>query len=395
MHKVSTGVANAVIQALPGYSDLREARVQLTEHNIEDADLAQDYREFLGMCHHPAKRNYQRLRLNNQIPPAPQGAGLDWAGSPYLIAMPGGYGACTDSSHCQGAPHFLPPALAARISGGGALEVTCADWWEVIRSCILEQVRDDQGAWDSIFSSFTGTLSGLTARQREVWVRNTLENCEVCGLSVERSIAPQNGGWSLTSTVDQGTDLLGVISGAGIRVKMEIMVSIMAQAMPIVVAVLLLFLIAMIPFALLFTGYRIQTAVRLSFLMFTAIFVHALLAVAGWLDHYLALSLFDNVSETGNLQQAVNWLQGRGRFFGDWQKRMPVNIVLLMNCLIVPLIWFRTMNSVGVRAAGGLGDAMAGGSLASSQIMGQPASNGGGRMARVGASKLAGPAGGQ
>ena len=401
MHKFSTGITHAVIQSLPSHADLREARVQLTARNIEDADLAQDYREFLGMCYHPAKRNYQRLRLNEQIPPAPENAALDWAGSPYFITMPGGYAACTHSSHCQGAPHFLPPMLAARISTNGntneTLEVTCADWWEIIRHRILEQAREDQSAWNAIFSSFTGTLSGLSGREREdLLVRNTLENFAVRDISTDQTRFFVEEGWSLNSAANQGADLLGALSGVGAWIKLEVVVSIMVQAIPIMVAILMLFLIVMIPFALLFTGYRIRAVVSLSFLLFTAIFVHALLAVAVWLDHTLTLSLFDNLSETGNFQQALNWLQGRGRFFGDWQKRMLVNIVLMVNCLIVPLVWFKTMHAVGLRAATGMGDAMAGGNLGSGQIMGQQAASvagGSGRLARTSASRFAGPLG--
>lgn len=352
LHNISTGVANAVIQSLPTYADLREAKVQLTALNIHDSTLAGEYRQFLNTCYHPARQNYHRLRQQGAVPRAEEDgnplASLNWAGSHYLLEMPGGYLPCSGGEDCQGAPHFLDPRLAAVV---GAED--CAGWWEDLRTRIFKQARvdtanySDTGHVDDVYAALmTGPAESrgglfMSRRDREdTMIRKTLENHETRLAASPNSTERAPSFWG---SIAQGARNVATLAGgAAVWFTLEIVLGIIQQAIPIMIGIFLMFLVMMIPMALLFTGFRIEPVIRISFLVFSAVFLHALLAIADWLDYYLTVSLFEG--------QAQAWLAADDRAFGHAQKRMLINIVLLLNYIAVPLLWFRVMDAVGVRA---------------------------------------------
>jgi len=351
LHAISTGVTNAVIQSLPDHTDLREIKTQMTAMNIHDSALADQYGRFLNICYHPSKQNYHRLRQEGAIPaPDPEDAlaSVDWAGSHYLYDMAGGYQPCSGESNCRGAPHFLDPPLPALVGAN-----TCAGWWDLLRDRIYQQAS--AGPYDieearrrnldrgmAVF----GDSAGRSDRDREdLMIRKTLENHE---MRLTASPATQRDS-SLLGTVVQGARNAATLAGsAAAWFTLEIMLGIVQQALPILIAIMLMFMIAMIPLALLFTGFRIEPVIRLSFMMFSAIFLHAVLAIADWLDYYLTVSLFDG--------QAYAWLAADDRAFGHAQKRMLINIVLLVNYIAAPMLWFSVMSAAGAAAGKAGGD---------------------------------------
>lgn len=356
LHNISAGLANTLIESLPTYTDLREAKMQLDAINISDPGLAQSYRDFLGYCYHPAKRVYNRMSRNHQIRNPPQNKDVNWAGSPFLLEMPGGYQICDDAAiNCQGSPGFLPEAYAESVgpqmnpprtrNRDGVWDLNCADWWEVIRTGVLAQTRSKQTVWDELFFAFGGTVQLLSVREREdKMVRKTLENHEVRQISAKHSQSKLGDG-GITGTLMQFVSDAGSVIGAGWQwFSLEFTLNVFKQALPILMAIILMFLIAIMPLALLFSGYKIEAVIKLSFLMFTAIFLHALLAVADWLDYYLTISLFEG-------QDSMSWIGSDSNFFGNAQKRMLINIVLMINYIALPVLWFWTMGAVGNRAA--------------------------------------------
>ncbi|MYB33548.1 MAG: conjugal transfer protein TraG [Gammaproteobacteria bacterium] len=356
LHAISTGVANAVMQSLPEYTDLRELKTQMTALNIHDSALAGEYSRFLNTCYYPAKQNYHRLRQEGSIPAPDQDDALDsvdWAGSHYLYEMEGGYRPCTGEKDCRGAPHYLDPPLPDLVGAD-----TCRGWWDLLRTRIFQQANTD-----SINAGDTGhiddAIAGLTVgpyvykggnRDREdIMIRKTLENHEMRLAASPDSTQRDPSFWG--NIVQGARNVATLAGGAAVWFTLEIVLGIIQQALPILIAILLMFLITMIPLVLLFTGFRIDPVIRISFLVFSAIFLHALLAIADWLDYYLTVSLFEG--------QVHAWLAADDRTFGHAQKRMLINIVLLMNYIALPMLWFKVMGAVGLeagRAGSGLMD---------------------------------------
>ena len=338
LHNLSSGVTHAVIESLPAYSDLREARMLMSTRNIEDPALGAEYRDFYLGCYMPAKRNYEVLRQQGLVPAAGEDAQLDWPGSPYLISMRGGYAPCGGEPWCEAAPRPLyiqqSPELASRVGGS-----TCGHWWQSIRTRLLEYARQDQGTVDKIFGHFKWGF-GIENRQEQedMLVRGMLENFQatqtVAGTSEDGNLFTWAG---------------DVVASAGLGVAWvmaEIFLNTMKQVMPILAALMLMLVVAFIPFALLFGSYSVSSVLGLSFLVFSLIFVQAILAMIGWFDN----NLIESMSAS---EGAWSFIGRSDNMFEDANKKMIINMVLATLYLVAPIVWLSVMGAVGVGAARG------------------------------------------
>ncbi len=354
LHSISQGITRAVIESLPTHADLREASLLFGSRNIADPALGQEYTDFVLGCHLPAKRNYQRLRQANRVPAADGDAQLDWAGSPYLRQMPGGYAACCSSRPCPDADAEIcvaaPVPLTLQKSAAFAAMVggnTCGHWWEHLRPRLLAHARADADVGNRLQAAL-GMGLGVpgTREQEDILIRKMLENTAVRGvpLSGTATAAEASGFFGrIGQLISQGFSTAGLAVSAGLT---HIALGVIKQALPILIAMMSLFLVLFIPFGLVFSSYRMGTVIRLSFWMFSLIFLHALLAVVAWVDHWLIVSLFGN-------QEAWNWVAGGDTLLGDAQKKMLINILLALNYTAVPLLWLTVMSAIGAGAADG------------------------------------------
>ncbi len=337
LHNISSGITRALVDSLPAYSDLREARTLMASRNIEDPALGAEYRDFHLGCYMPAKRNYEVLRQQNTVPVAGDDAELDWPGSPYLISMQGGYAACGgDPIFCSNAPMPLDiqrsKSLADRVGGN-----TCGHWWESIRTRLLDYARLDQGTFDRLTDHFRLGLGIQNPREQEnLLVRGMLENFQA-----SETIAGTTGGQNILTWVGDAVGSAGLAVGWGVA---ELLLNVVKQVMPILAAMMLMFVTVFIPFALLFSGYRIEAVLNLSFVVFSLIFVQGILAVVAWFDHYLITSLFENEGLWSFIGRSDN-------LFADANKKMLINFILATLYLIGPLIWLSVMGSIGIAAA--------------------------------------------
>ena len=337
LHNISAGITHAVIDSLPAYSDLREAQMLLASRNIEDPALGAEYRDFFLGCYMPAKRNYEILRQNNLVPAAGDDAQLDWAGSPYLIDMQGGYAHCGgDPRFCRGAPMPLDiqksTTLANRAGGN-----TCGHWWESLRTRLLDYARRDQGTFDRLTDHMKWGLGLQSAREQEdLLVRGMLEN-----FRASQPIAGTSGsGQGAFSRVGEAVAGVGLLGAWALN---ELLLGTVKQVMPILAAVMLMLVTVFIPFALLFSGYSIAGVLQVSFLVFSLIFVQAILAMIGWFDNYLVSSMFES-------EGAWSFMSRTDTAIGDANKKMLINIVLTTLYLIGPIVWMSIMGAVGIKA---------------------------------------------
>ena len=347
---VSTGVTQAIVQNLPTPGDLRQVRVALSSTNISDPAIAHEYRNFVSHCFRPAHRQFERMVREGSINPdgvAPED--IDWPGSRYLMELPGGYRYCSaEARTTHGCYRSIEPdRTGAAYLGENA---TCADWWTAIEDKLIALDAPNDKRWRNIRGT-NAALAGLSAAEvRETRVRRILNNYAAAGgaqVAAEHSSGEQG---VVGKAVGVAQDLLAAGVLASKAVATETTLRVMKQAVPMVVAILQMFLVIILPWAMLFTAYRISAIVSLSFLLFSLTFVHALLAIAGWLDYYLTVSLFDDFT----LNQ---WLQGDdGHTLGTAQKGMLINIILAFTYIGVPVLWLATMNIAGLQAGRGAGN---------------------------------------
>ncbi len=342
---VSTGITHAVVQSLPTPGDLRQARVMISSSNIEDPTLSHEYQSFINNCYIPAHARFRQYaaegRLLNLDNVAPDD--VDWPGSRYLLQMPGGYAACPDGQVNQCGSTNRPPPNNA--SGLDPNTTTCGDWWLQIE----QKIYDADSANDNLWAQLRTHISGWTATEDEVRqnrVKSVLNNFRATQISPEYQHGERGLAGSLWGVFE---DVAGTGALAWESVKREGILNIVKQAIPMLIAILLMFVYFMIPFALVFTAYRLEAVIAMSFVIFSLTFVHALQAIASWLDYYLMTSLFSDFG-------LMSWLSGdAGHILGTAQKRLLINIILAGAYLLVPMVWMYVMMLVGVGAANGAG----------------------------------------
>ena len=343
LHGISTGVTQAIVQNLPTPGDLRHAQNQISSANISDPGIAQEYRSFVKFCYLYAHSVYRelagkgRLDLSGVDP-----EDIDWPGSRFLLDMPGGYAMCDGSNGCR-STQWVDPQQTASSDRLPAENVTCAMWWTVIEDRILENDSANDGVWQGLKDGVRQFFGATPEELREERVRGILTNFHSQTISREHESGQGgivSGIWAL---VEDGVSTAML---AGKSIETEGYLSLIKQATPMVVAVVQMFVILFLPWAMVFTSYRIDTVVRLSFFLFSLAFVHALLAIAGWLDYYLTTSLFQDYS-------LFSWLRGDDQHFigGVAQKRMLINIILGFAYIGVPMLWMSLMTMVGIGAA--------------------------------------------
>ncbi len=348
---ISTGITQSIVQNLPTPGDLRQARVALSSTNISDPSVAYEYRNFIRECYIPAHKQFERMVREGSLAPAGVDAEeIDWPGSRYLATLPGGYLYCAPEDRTTHGCYYsiAPDPKATAYLGPNA---TCADWWGAIEDKLLNLDEANDSTWQNIkdkLASFSGMPDDEIRQGR---VKRILNNYAATQVSPEHSSGDENlieWVWGLVEDVVATKEL------AQTSIVREGHLEVVKQAAPMIVAILQMFAVIMLPWAMLFTAYRLSAIISLSFVLFSLTFVHALLAIAGWLDHYLTTSLFDGFS-------MLSWLQGDdAHVFGNAQKRLLLNIILIFAYTGVPVLWIFVMGMVGVGAANAAGSAAKG-----------------------------------
>ncbi len=336
---ISSGITNAVIQNLPTPGDLREARVMLSSNNIENPNLAHEYRSFVTNCYVPAKNRFEERVVDGRIDASTVNPGdVDWPGGAYLRTMPGGYAVCTDPDSCGST---LRP-IGVRGMGDSA---TCNEWWTQLESDIYEADSVNNSVWQNIQANVS-SFTGLGVQQlREARVRNLINNLNATSITTEYNYGQGQGGaiGALGSLWGAVEDMAGTVAIGGEAISRSGMINVMKQAVPIMLAIITMVLYFMMPAALIFTTYSIGAVVALSFAVFSLVFTHALMAVASWLDYYLIVSLFDDFS-------LLSWLSSDAHLLGTTQKRWLINIIVGGLYVGMPMIWLYVMGIAGIGA---------------------------------------------
>ena len=338
---ISSGITNAVVQNLPVPGDLREAQVLLSSNNIEQPDIAHEYRSFIQNCYVPAKNRFEDWAIDGRIDTSDVDAeDIDWAGSSYLLTLPGGYAACPGGlaglNSCGSTIH-PPPGIR-----GLGENATCADWWRLLENDIYEADSENDGFWENMTDNVNLLSSFSEPKMRAARVKGLLNNMVAGDILVERKYGETgffSGMWGMVE------DVTGAVTTGNEALARSVFVNIMKQAVPITMAIILLVVYFMLPAALVFTLFSIEAVVAFTFVIFSLIFTHALFAVASWLDYNLIVSLFDDFT-------MLSWLSSDGgHLLGNAQKRWLINITVGMLYVVMPMAWLYVMGIAGLGAA--------------------------------------------
>ena len=216
---------------------------------------------------------------------------------------------------------------------------------------LSQQMLLEDGASSSLWSDFTA-WSGLSNEEIEdTRIKNLLANLNTDDIAKPEEYG--NPSWA-SRAYNNVQNVVSTGAVAAQALKQNVEKEVMRQVIPMVKSVALMMLAFILPFLLVTGMYSLGSIVTLSVIFFSLYFIHALLAVANWVDHFLITAVAQGYSWTDYILSPVDIGQGR----------LLLGILTGSLYVIAPMLWFYGLVFVGVsagRSANSLVSGMGGG----------------------------------
>lgn len=343
---VSSGLNRAVIVGLPVSNDLRTYEQQARLATITDPRLRQTVSDFFSHCYIPARSRYQ---LGQPATPAIEAVlntygadDPDWMGSHVYRQTPGYYDRLRPSKQIPGWPYTAlrdteyDPAAPPQWG-----KPTCKEWWEEGTDGLRQQLIDEADATAGGLSGLVVNIApGLASEQQQDAVaRTVLTNSPPIWSNNELVAAnTANTGWlaSAENLVKGGLAAGGVVTASGL---FAVTMTAVLQALPMVQALMLLSIYALLPMIVVLSRYSIAMMVTGAMAIFTVKFWTVLWYLALWVDQNLIGSMYPDANV---------FLQIFANPGEHDAKRMLLNMITTGLYLGLPLLWSGMMAWAGI-----------------------------------------------
>ena len=354
---MTSGFNHAVVEGLPSAADLRTYEQQARLATIADPRLRQEVSDFFSQCYIPARSKYQTERPDTAAVSAVLAANgpddPDWMGShvyrnttgyydklrPTTVISGWAYNAARDTEYDPAAP----PSWGKPY---------CKEWWENGSIGLRGKLINEADATSAGFSGLVVTVAPALAseQQNDAVARTVLTNSPPTW-SNNDLVAHNSGSTGLLSTVENiakgGLAAGGVITASAM---FSVTMTAVLQALPMVQAVLLLGIYALLPMVVVLSRYSISMMVVGAMAIFTVKFWSVLWYLAMWVDQNLIQSMYPDVNVF--LQIFAN--PGEHDI-----KRMLLNMITTSLYLGLPLLWSGMMIWAGVQVGRSINNATA------------------------------------
>ena len=344
---ITSGFNHAAIEGLPSASDLRTYEQQARLATIADPRLRQEVSEFFTQCFIPARSRYQAEQpgaaavtalLTTYGPDDP-----DWMGSHVYRDTAGYYDTQRPANQIPGWAYNAardteydpasPPAWG---------KPTCKQWWEDgaigLRRKLIDQADANSTGFSGLVVAVAPALAG--EQQNDAVARTVLTNSPPSWSSNDL-VAGNSGSTGLLSTAEQivkgGLAAGGVLTASAL---FSVTITAVLQALPMVQAVLLLGIYALLPMIVVLSRYSLSMMVVGALAIFTVKFWSVLWYLAMWVDQNLIQSMYPDVNV---------FLQIFANPGEHDTKRMLLNMITTSLYLGLPLLWSGMMGWVGVQ----------------------------------------------
>lgn len=339
MHALSKGVTNAAVASIPCGTDLRQMRMDVDNTRINNPLLAQEIADFTRDCYGPS-----RARLFMRQPELGSAASttetlkdMSWIGSHFFLATSGYYD--TDYSKTPRAAWPYDPARDVglpQVSGGGGYP-TCKQWWSDggmgLKNRIQSQV--DPG----LMTRFLGWASWLSSDQvNEALVRQLVAPSSQVRGGVYSDYGGQVGG-TVWNGLARAGGTFGVALGSLAYFPAMDMVR---QALPMVMAFLKMAIVISMPLVLVIGAYQLKTAMTMTVVFFSLIFVDFWFQLARWIDS----TILDALYGSGSPHLSLDPVMGLNTATQD----AILNFVMGAMFLIFPAFWITALGWAGITA---------------------------------------------
>ncbi|MCG8092251.1 MAG: conjugal transfer protein TraG N-terminal domain-containing protein [Candidatus Thiodiazotropha endolucinida] len=343
---MTSGFNHAVVEGLPSAADMRTYEQQARLATIADPRLRQEVSDFFSQCYIPARSMYQSERpataavnalLTTYGPDDP-----DWMGSQVYRNTPGYYDTLRATTQVSGwaynAARDTEYDPAAPPTWGRPY---CKQWWEDASAGLREKLITEADATSAGFSGLVVAIAPALAseQQNDAVAKTVLANAPP-SWSNNDLVAHNSGSTGLLSTVENvakgGLASGGVVAASAL---FSVTMTAVLQALPMVQAVLLLGIYALLPMIVVLSRYSISMMVIGAMAIFTVKFWSVLWYLALWVDQNLILSMYPDVNVF--LQMFAN--PGEHDI-----KRMLLNMITTSLYLGLPLLWSGMMAWAGL-----------------------------------------------
>ena len=343
---MTSGLNHAVVEGLPFAADMRTYEQQARLATIADPRLRQEVSEFFSQCYIPARSKYQAERpathavntlLSTYGPDDPA-----WMGAHVYRDTPGYYDTLRPAMQIPGWPYHAgrdteydpgaPPAWG---------KPWCKQWWEDGAIGLREKLVNEADATSAGFSGLIIAIAPTLAseKQNDAVARTVLTNAPPAW-SNNDLVAHNATGSGLVNAAK--SFVKGSLAGAGVATAsalFSVTMTAVLQALPMLQAILLLGIYALLPMVVVLSRYSIAMMVVGAMAIFTIKFWSVLWYLAMWVDQNLILSMYPDVNVF--LQLFANPGEHDA-------KRMLLNMITTSLYLGLPLLWSAMMAWAGV-----------------------------------------------
>jgi hypothetical protein len=344
---MTSGLNHAVVDGLPAANDLRTLEQQARLATIADPRLRQETSDFFSQCYVPARSKYQAERpatpAINQILAQYGEDDPDWLGSHVYRDTTGYYDTLRPTQPIAGWPYNATRDTeydpASPPTWG---RPTCKQWWEDDTIGLRQKLIDEADATSAGFSGLVVAVAPALAskQQHDAVARTVLTNSPPVWSSNDL-VASNDSSTGLIGTaqnlVKGGLAAGGVVAASAM---FSVTMTAVLQALPMVQALLLLGIYALLPMVVVLSRYSLSMMVIGAMAIFTVKFWSVLWYLAMWVDQNLIQSMYPDVNVF--LQLFAN--PGEHDI-----KRMLLNMITTSLYLGLPLLWSGMMAWAGVK----------------------------------------------
>ncbi len=344
---LSSGLNHAIVEGLPTVADMRTFEQQAHLATIADPRLRQEVSDFFSQCYIPARSKYQTERPNTAAISGilnTYGADdPDWMGSHVYRDTAGYYDTLRPANQITGWAYnavrdteydpTTPPAWGKPY---------CKQWWEDGAIGLREKLINEADATSAGFSGLVVAIApALASEQQNDAVAKTVLTNAPPSWSSNELIANNASGSGLFNTagniVKGGLATGGVVTASAL---FSVTMTAVLQSLPMVQAIMLLGIYALLPLVVVLSRYSISIMVVGGMAIFTIKFWTVLWYLAMWVDQNLILSMYPDVNV---------FLQIFANPGEHDAKRMLLNMITTSLYLGLPLLWSGVMAWAGVK----------------------------------------------
>ncbi len=348
----ASGFNRSVIEDIPAAIDLRAYTNDLQDARINDPATQAEVNDFFRDCYIEARSRYLRERPNTALTESLLSThgqtDTEWIGSHVFLETPGYYDSIRSDSIREGFPYSQLRDVEWDVSESPVNgKPFCNEWWTSVNG-LAQRILDETDNLELVAAAVEPSWNPV--QRRDSIIQAAMLNSPARWTNRGYDLAYGNqahfsyqGDSIWASVLNRSQQAL--ISYGLVRESLSLAayLRIFLEAAPMLQALILMGLYALLPFFILVSRYRFSIFMTGALILFVVKFWTVLWYMAWWVDQNLILAFY---SEPGSITTLFN--------FDMTLKRIVLNILTGLMYIVFPFLFTTYLAAAGFRAARGL-----------------------------------------